>query len=210
MAIDAKIDNTAPQVADGFDNRSPPIITITPPTLAPRSLDDNAGPQAPQAEGMALDNESNDAEIVRAGDCACTTGSAKPISIPPAPQPAMGVFEPHCAWAHTPSLLPALCGHLKLLHPATPDPVIAFVAQRLLSADRPYGFSGSWHPVQACEMKLCGLEKDAAKGVERKSDTEGRQVDLRVERMYGAARDSWEVLVHRRDAGTATATRSSI
>lgn len=208
MVIDDDNNDPIAQAGVRIDDASPPIITITPPTLAARSLDQNADPSAPPADGMALDIDLDDTEAAQAAEQAGSTGSAKPVSIPPPPLPAMGECEPHACWAHTPSLLPALCGHLKLLHPATPDPVIAFVAHRLLSTDRPYGFSGSWHPVQACEMKLCGLEKDAAKGVERKSDTEGRQVDLRVERMYGAARDSWDNLAQRREAGTAT--RSSV
>ncbi|RXK40895.1 hypothetical protein M231_01743 [Tremella mesenterica] len=133
------------------------------------------------------------------------TPTAKPISIP---EPSLSLIfsSPlnsmnfnNTPWGHSPSLAPALWKHLRCLHPSTPDPVIDFIAYRLLSQDRPFGFDGSWEPVRASDMKIAGLEKDAAKGVERKKGTQGEVVDKRVERMYEAAKKSYAKLAQRQE-----------
>ncbi|KAK8847545.1 hypothetical protein IAR55_005403 [Kwoniella newhampshirensis] len=59
-----------------------------------------------------------------------TSSTPRPIRIPTIPSPDSLQLS-----LHTP-----LKGHLALLHPLTPSPILSFCAKRLLSPDRPYGF----------------------------------------------------------------------
>ncbi|KAI9636239.1 uncharacterized protein MKK02DRAFT_33480 [Dioszegia hungarica] len=118
-----------------------------------------------------------------------------------------------------------LVAHLALLHPSTPREVIHFCATRLLSPDRPFGFDTAveidrrgtqakaenerekavgkaastkqkeWTPLWAGigDLATAGLGREAAKGCEQVGP--GKEIDEKLEWMYGVARRSWEILV---------------
>lgn len=116
---------------------------------------------------------------------------------------AVSPTPPAFQWGDAHSLHSPLRRHLTFLHPSTPEHIITFVATRLLSRDRPYGFTaedesaygGEWQPVWAgCgDIATAGVGNEAAKGCQR-IDGEGKERDERLEWMYGVARRSYSLL----------------
>ncbi|WWD21636.1 hypothetical protein CI109_106122 [Kwoniella shandongensis] len=118
---------------------------------------------------------------------------------------------------HTP-----LKGHLALLHPATPSPILSFCAKRLLSPDRPYGFdthgptedgvtgvvrSWEWKPIHMLsggfDIYTAGVGLDAGKEVKQHQNRPGKEADERLEKMYKEARKSWKLLEMKSPIGSA-------
>jgi len=106
-----------------------------------------------------------------------------------------------------PSLQYPLTRHLALLHPQTPGDIVNFCATRLLSTERPAGYHGTWIPIYekdgGVEIDLAdaGIGMDAVKGYERrKGKGKGEEVDKRLEGMYRAARESWDLEVKARQS----------
>lgn len=117
-----------------------------------------------------------------------------------------------------------LAAHLTLLHPSTPKEVIHFCTTRLLSPERPHGFEDytayneeetnddgrervvcpevlkgkkewlDWKPVWegVGDLTIAGLGREAAKGCQQHGP--GKEVDERLEWMYGVSRRSWGLL----------------
>ena len=75
--------------------------------------------------------------------------------------------------------------------------MINFVALRLLSPERPYGHTGSWEAVgiegDDFDLSTAGVGMEARDGCEQR-EGEGKQVDRKLESMYGVARESWRRL----------------
>lgn len=148
-----------------------------------------------QVRGCTADNAQQSA---CSHDQSCVGKSAGSVPIPTAPS------APRVAqWGDTHSLHSPLRRHLTFLHPNTPEHIVAFVATRLLSRERPHGFSsedelaygGEWQPVWAgCgDIATAGVGNEAAKGCQR-IDGEGKERDERLEWMYGVARRSYALL----------------
>ena len=148
-----------------------PPITITPATLLPTP------PLTP----------SSPLKFSKAPTIAHLPAVPTPIQNPPAPD--YFPYDHH-------SLHAPLCRHLALIHPNTPKPIIQFIATRLLSTDRPHGHDGSWTPLwDGCgDLSTAGVGLDAGKGCKQKDDGEGKEIDRKLESMYGVARKSWKVL----------------
>lgn len=97
------------------------------------------------------------------------------------------------------SLYPPLKAHLALLHHSTPSPIISFCARRLLSPDMPHGYSPQdqgeeWVPIHLYDLQTAGVGKDAPKDLRADQSGPGKEMDQRMERMYAAARRSWNLL----------------
>lgn len=97
------------------------------------------------------------------------------------------------------SLYPPLKAHLALLQHSTPSPIISFCARRLLSPDMPHGYSPQdqgeeWVPIHLCDLQTAGVGKDAPKDLRADQSGPGKEMNQRMERMYAAARRSWNLL----------------
>ena len=130
------------------------------------------------------------------------TTPSKSIAVPPLPResPANPENQPH-------SLYDPLRHHLTFLHPQTPSEVIRFIADRLLSQDKPEGHEGLWTPLWALDgcrdLSTAGLGLEAGRGCRQKEDGIGKEIDRTVDVMYNVARRSWYRMHHewREDAG---------
>ncbi|KAE8540445.1 hypothetical protein D1P53_003391 [Cryptococcus gattii VGV] len=126
---------------------------------------------------------------------------ASPVSATTTPSTAVTIripsFPPSSSYSS--SLYPPLKAHLALLHHLTPSPIISFCARRLLSPDMPHGYSPQdqgeeWVPIHLCDLQTAGVGKDAPKDLRADQSGPGKEIDQKMERMYAAARRSWNLL----------------
>jgi hypothetical protein len=111
----------------------------------------------------------------------------------PHPKPILTPAEPYSDTPHP--LHEPLKLHLALLHPQTPEPIISFIATRLLSRDRPYGHQGEWSPIGDGHGDLitAGVGYEAGKRCERR-EGKGKGFNEELEWMYHVARMSYRLL----------------
>lgn len=164
----------------------PPVITITPATL-------HYPLTPPLTPAEASSSSATKPQPIPQPSPAAVrpTTLARSIPIPPSPP-----FEGPKGYFDGPSSLHyPLTRHLALLHPNTPGNVIAFIATRLLSRDRPFGHEGEWEPVwHGCgDLSTAGVGNEASKGCKRR-DTEGKERDEKLEEMYEVAKESFKLL----------------
>ena len=161
----------------------PPVITITPATLIFENL-----PLTPDSLGSPKPSCLKHKHQV-------PPTPSSPVSIPPAS--CGGVLPVITDRYDTPSsLLIPLQRHLALIHPQTPKEIIAFVATRLLSSERPFGHIGPWKALgegEDVDLSTAGVGLEATKGCEQR-DGEGKELDKKLESMYSVARESWRKL----------------
>lgn len=51
-----------------------------------------------------------------------------------------------------------------------------------------------WIPIHLCDLQTAGVGKDAPKDLRADQSGPGKEMDQRMERMYAAARRSWNLL----------------
>lgn len=175
----------------------PPVITVTPASML---LTPPLTPITPtsilKCTKVSGDIWSKDPSSSSSPDSSSPSGAR---AIPHLPSPQSTEGAKHLAGGfvdHHHSLHFPLTRHLALLHPNTPKEIVHFIATRLLSKDRPFGHEGEWEPVwQGCgDLSNAGVGKDAGKGCKQREDGQGKEVDKKLEEMYGIARESFKAL----------------
>lgn len=83
--------------------------------------------------------------------------------------------------------------------PFDPSTIISFCARRLLSPDMPHGYDPQdkgeeWIPIHLCDLQTAGVGKAALKDLRADQSGQGKEMDQRMERMYAAAKRSWNLL----------------